>query len=178
MPASDYFILPGLNSDFDFPPDVRRQIASALELKDTYAHLEDGVLVIGGTPVGGGGGGGGGNVQATEDVKGIAEIATTEEVTAGTDDARIVTPKKLKSFIKDASEAGKGIVELATTAETAAGTSAVLAVTPATVKPLLDAKVAGQNGLKGAWSGTQTELDALATRDGNTLYFVVSSPVV
>ena len=36
--------------------------------------------------------------DATETVKGIAEIATTAEVTAGTDDQRIVTPLKLKGF--------------------------------------------------------------------------------
>ena len=34
--------------------------------------------------------------DATETVKGIAEIATTAEVKAGTDDQRIVTPLKLK----------------------------------------------------------------------------------
>ena len=34
--------------------------------------------------------------DASETVKGIAEIATKAEVTAGTDDARIVTPLKLK----------------------------------------------------------------------------------
>lgn len=34
---------------------------------------------------------------ATETVKGVAEIATTAEVTAGEDDERIVTPAKLKS---------------------------------------------------------------------------------
>lgn len=33
--------------------------------------------------------------QATETVRGVAEIATTAEVTAGIDDARIVTPLKL-----------------------------------------------------------------------------------
>ena len=35
--------------------------------------------------------------DATESVKGIAEIATTAEVNAGTDDKRIVTPAKLKA---------------------------------------------------------------------------------
>jgi hypothetical protein len=35
--------------------------------------------------------------QATEAVSGIAEIATQAEITAGTDDSRIVTPLKLKS---------------------------------------------------------------------------------
>lgn len=38
-------------------------------------------------------------IQATETVAGIAEIATTAEVTAGTDDARIVTPLKLKQAL-------------------------------------------------------------------------------
>lgn len=36
--------------------------------------------------------------DATETAKGIAEIATTAEVKAGTDDQRIVTPLKLKGF--------------------------------------------------------------------------------
>ena len=36
--------------------------------------------------------------DATETVKGVAEIATTAAVTAGTDDQRIVTPLKLKGF--------------------------------------------------------------------------------
>lgn len=43
-----------------------------------------------------GGGGGWTAVDATETVKGIAEIATSAETTTGTDDARIVTPLKLK----------------------------------------------------------------------------------
>lgn len=46
-------------------------------------------------------GGGGGSVtvpDASETVKGIAEIATQTETIAGTDDARIVTPLKLKSI--------------------------------------------------------------------------------
>ena len=37
--------------------------------------------------------------QATETVKGVAEIATQAETNAGTDDERIVTPLKLKTFI-------------------------------------------------------------------------------
>ena len=36
--------------------------------------------------------------NATETVKGIAEIATTAEANAGTDDQKIVTPLKLKGF--------------------------------------------------------------------------------
>jgi hypothetical protein len=37
--------------------------------------------------------------QATETVKGVAEIATQAETNTGTDDERIVTPLKLKTFI-------------------------------------------------------------------------------
>lgn len=39
------------------------------------------------------------NPQATETVKGVAEIATTAEVDAGADDQRIVTPLKLKAAL-------------------------------------------------------------------------------
>lgn len=41
----------------------------------------------------------GDEVQATQTVKGIAEIATQTETNTGTDDTRIVTPKKLKSTL-------------------------------------------------------------------------------
>lgn len=41
---------------------------------------------------------GGTEVQATETIKGIAEIATQAETDAGTDDERIVTPLKLKNY--------------------------------------------------------------------------------
>lgn len=37
--------------------------------------------------------------QATETVKGVAELATQAEVTAGTDDLTIVTPLKLKTYL-------------------------------------------------------------------------------
>jgi hypothetical protein len=37
--------------------------------------------------------------QATETVKGVAEIATQSEVNTGTDDERIVTPLKLKTYL-------------------------------------------------------------------------------
>lgn len=39
--------------------------------------------------------------QATESIKGVAEIATQAEVDAGTDDERIVTPLKLRSLLDD-----------------------------------------------------------------------------
>jgi hypothetical protein len=46
---------------------------------------------------GGGGGGGWAAVDASETVKGIAELATQAETNTGTDDARIVTPLKLQT---------------------------------------------------------------------------------
>lgn len=67
--------------------------------------------------------------QATETVKGVAEIATTSETLAGTDNERIVTPAKLAA--RTATETRTGIVELATDAEVQAGSDTTRAVTPA-----------------------------------------------
>jgi len=57
--------------------------------------------------------------SATEDLKGIAEIATQAEVDAGTDDERIVTPLKLTNFpaVNQATETVKGVAELADSTE-------------------------------------------------------------
>ena len=83
--------------------------------------------------------------DATETVKGIAELATTAEVTTGTDNKRIVTPAKLKAYVAahtpNASETVKGKVELATAAETTTGTDKTRAVHPAGLKVELDKKV-------------------------------------
>lgn len=67
--------------------------------------------------------------QATETVKGVTEIATTAEAQAGTDDERIITPKKLQDVTATATR--KGVVELATDGEVQAGTDTERAVTPA-----------------------------------------------
>lgn len=73
---------------------------------------------------------------ATETVKGVAEIATTAEVSGGTDDQRIVTPLKLNQRLlgipsySQATETSLGLIELATQAEVQAGTDTVRAVTP------------------------------------------------
>jgi hypothetical protein len=67
--------------------------------------------------------------QATQTVKGVAEIATTAEAQAGTDDERIITPKKLQDVT--ATDTRKGVIELATTAEAEAGSDNSRAVTPA-----------------------------------------------
>jgi hypothetical protein len=66
---------------------------------------------------------------ATETVKGVAEIATTAEAQAGTDDTRILTPKKLQDVTS--TETRKGVVELATVAEVQTGTDTARAITPA-----------------------------------------------
>jgi hypothetical protein len=66
---------------------------------------------------------------ATESVKGVAEIATTAEAQAGSDDTRILTPAKLQDVT--ATTTRKGVVELATNTETQDGTDTARAVTPA-----------------------------------------------
>lgn len=73
---------------------------------------------------------------ASETVAGIAEIATQAEVTAGTDDARIVTPLKLATAVPAASTTAVGKLRLATTAEAEALTNDTAALTP---KKLSDA---------------------------------------
>lgn len=72
--------------------------------------------------------------QASETVKGVAEIATTAEAQAGTDDTRMLTPKKLQDVT--ATTTRSGVIELATNAETQAGTDAERAVTPASLASL------------------------------------------
>lgn len=74
---------------------------------------------------------------ASETVKGVAEIATQDEVDDGTDDERFVTPLKLAKIIAQlvggftsATEAAEGVIELATQAETNAGTDDRRAITP------------------------------------------------
>ena len=52
---------------------------------------------------------------ATETVKGVAEVATSAEVAAGTDDERIVTPAKLAAagFVKKSGDVMTGLLTLA-----------------------------------------------------------------
>lgn len=91
--------------------------------------------------------------DATETVKGIAEIATQTETNTGTDDTRFVTPLKLATFVANAiasatapaaTETVAGIVELATTAEATTGTDTARAVTPAGVKAAITAALSAQ----------------------------------
>lgn len=79
--------------------------------------------------------------QATETVAGVAKIATQAQVTAGTDDTTIVTPKKLAVRLQqpDATTAVKGIVYLATNAEALTGTLTTnKAINPASLKYVVD----------------------------------------
>lgn len=82
-----------------------------------------------------------GTRQATTSTRGQAEIATQTEVTNGTDNLRIVTPKTLKArlraFSRIATETYKGFVEIATQAEVNAGADHSRAVTPKTLKQRL-----------------------------------------
>lgn len=83
--------------------------------------------------------------DATETVKGKAEIATTAEVQTGTDHTRIVTPLGLAS--RTATETRTGIVERATDAEAVAGADTSRYVTPKHLKdatPLASTTVAGK----------------------------------
>lgn len=67
---------------------------------------------------------------ATEAVKGIAAIATQEEVNAGTDDTKFVTAKKLVAWVKQASETVLGMMKVATEAQTNALSSEDVVITP------------------------------------------------
>ncbi len=103
------------------------------------------------------GGGGGSYIpppDASESTKGIVQLATQGEVTAGTNQVKAVTPKTLKTeldkkadagggggTVPDASTSTKGVIQIATGEEVAAGTDQVKAVVPSTLKTELDKKV-------------------------------------
>ena len=87
---------------------------------------------------------------ATETNPGIAEIATTAEAQAGTDNTRILTPKALQQVT--ATTYRKGVVALATNAEAQTGTDATKAVTPAALKA-----VTATNGRRGLIATATTE---------------------
>lgn len=70
--------------------------------------------------------------DATEEVKGIAEIATQAEANANTDDLRFITPKKLAN--RTATTSRKGISAFATSTEVKTGTNATKGITPKALK--------------------------------------------
>jgi hypothetical protein len=98
--------------------------------------------------------------QATETVKGVAEIATTAEAQAGTDNERILTPKKLQDVT--ATDTRKGVVELATSAEVQTGTDTTRAVTPAGLVSLT--ATASRAGLVELATDSETQNGADTTR--------------
>lgn len=86
--------------------------------------------------------------DATEDVAGIAEIATQEEVDAGTVDNKIVTPKTLavKMSKPDATKDVKGITRYATNEE-ALGSTENIAIAPDTLSHAFKNKTASESDL-------------------------------
>ena len=121
-------------------------------------------------------------IQSSETEQGIAEIATQDEVNAGTDDERIVTPAKLSIYtnetitnilsdpsnLPNASETERGIIEIATQAEVDAGTDTERAVTPSTLQQSITTILSDPANLPVASFtqqgvieiATQTEVDA------------------
>jgi hypothetical protein len=81
---------------------------------------------------------------ATETVAGVAEVATTTEITTGTDDGRMVTPLKLAQRLAgltyaNASEIIVGLGEIATQAETTTGSDDFRWITPLKLQQKLTA---------------------------------------
>jgi hypothetical protein len=96
--------------------------------------------------------------QATEEVQGVAEIATQAEVDAGTDDERFVTPLKLTAFpaVNQATEDIAGVAEIATQAETDDGS-----LDDKIVSPLkLEGRAATESLTGLSAIADQTEVDA------------------
>lgn len=103
------------------------------------------------------------NPGATTSNSGVVTLATPEEVAAGTNASKAVTPATLLSRTATADRAG--LVELATAAETTAGTDDSRAVTPAGAKASLDARAASSAealaGLSGVKFVTPSSLRAV-----------------
>lgn len=84
--------------------------------------------------------------QATTDVSGIVELATTAETVTGTDATRAVTPQGLTGAITAAKPPAatttvSGILQLSTSAEAIAGTDTTTAVTPKALDDTLNTVV-------------------------------------
>lgn len=80
------------------------------------------------------------NPAANESNAGVVAIASDEEVIAGTDTQKVVTPASLAK--RTATATRIGLVELATNAEGTTGTDATRAMTPASTKAAIDARAA------------------------------------
>lgn len=103
------------------------------------------------------------NPGATTSNSGVVTLATPEEVAAGTNASKAVTPAALLSRTATADRVG--LVELATASEATAGTDDSRAVTPGGAKAALDARAASNSetlaGLSGVKFVTPSSLRAV-----------------
>lgn len=83
--------------------------------------------------------------EAAEGQKGTIELASSEEVQAGTDETKAVTPKTLKETldalvpnVQDATTEVKGVVELATDDEALTATDGTKALVASNIKQFID----------------------------------------
>lgn len=72
--------------------------------------------------------------EASESIAGIARVASQAEIAAGTSDSKVVTPKKLAGWAKQATTSILGLMKLATDAQVQTGTDNTVALTPLTLK--------------------------------------------
>ena len=93
------------------------------------------------------------NPAANQENAGVVTIATNDEVIAGTDTQKVVTPASLAS--RTATATRIGLVELATSAEGTTGTDTTRAMTPAATKATINARAASSTD---TLSGTSTSL--------------------
>ena len=93
------------------------------------------------------------NPAANQENAGVVTIATNDEVIAGTNTQKVVTPASLVS--RTATATRIGLVELATSAEGTNGTDTARAMTPAATKATIDARAATSTD---ALAGTSTTL--------------------
>jgi len=112
----------------DWPEDVTN-VQSALEKIGAWARTDPGLPI------------------ASEDVSGIAAIATEEEITAGTDDTKMVTAKKLKFALThpEATETQLGWTQYATDAEALSGTLDTRSITAAKLAYVFDNRTATES---------------------------------
>ncbi|MBD3611116.1 MAG: hypothetical protein HUJ13_01605 [Hydrogenovibrio crunogenus] len=73
------------------------------------------------------------NPPASETVSGVAKAATQSDTDTGTDDTKFITPKKLKAWVKQATESVFGLVKLSSSAQALAGTDTITAMPPVRV---------------------------------------------
>ncbi len=95
---------------------------------------------------------------ATETEYGVVKLATQAQTDAGAADDVVVTPKKLKSWVKQATETVLGMLKVATQAQTDAGVADDVVVTPKKLKAWV--KQATETVLGMLKVATQSQVDA------------------